>query len=102
MIAVPRISAGCASRIASSVSLATHSTKPAPSVLVEMRNVRTSSSNATRSTIAGCVAREWISEPPSDSKNPPDASTRPVRCSAIWLAPPVTTFWWHSRQLCAL
>ena len=29
-------------------------------------------------------------------------SVRPVRCSAIWLAPPVATFWWHSRQLCAL
>jgi hypothetical protein len=66
MIAVPRIAVGCASRIASSVSLATHSTKPLPSVLVEMRNVRTSSSNATRSTIAEFVAREWISEPPSD------------------------------------
>ena len=51
MTAVPRISAGCASRSASSVSLATHSMKPLPSVLVEMRNVRTSSSNATRSTI---------------------------------------------------
>jgi hypothetical protein len=92
MMAVPRISAGCASRIASSVSLATHSMKPLPSVLVEMRNVRTSSSNATRSTIAALVAREWISEPPTDSKKPPEVSTLPVRCSAIWLAPPVATF----------
>jgi hypothetical protein len=65
--------------------------EPLPKVLVEMRNVRMSSSKATRSTISGCVARDWISEPPNDSKNSP-FSVRPVRCSAIWLAPPVTTF----------
>ena len=29
-------------------------------------------------------------------------SMRPDRSSATWLAPPVTTFWWHSLQLCAL
>ncbi len=31
--------------------------------------MRTSSSDTTRSTIRGSVAREWINEPPSDSKN---------------------------------
>ena len=77
------------------------STNPAPSVLVEMRNVRTLSAAETRSTIRGSVAREWINEPPSDSKNTPP-SRCPVRCSATWLAPPVATFWWHSRHDCAL
>ena len=58
MTAVPRMPAGCASRICSSVLFAMHSTKPSPSVFVEMRNVRTVVRNATRSTMSGCVARE--------------------------------------------
>ena len=75
----------------SSVVLAIASTKPAPSVFVEMRNVLMSSSKTTRSTMSGWVARECTSDPPSDSKNSSPMS-RPVRCSAIWLAPPVATF----------
>jgi hypothetical protein len=90
--AVPRIAAGCESRIRSSVSLAIASTKPAPSVLVEIRSVLTLSSNGTRSKMSAFVDLDWISEPPSDSTNC-SSSMRPVRCSAIWLAPPVTMFW---------
>ena len=66
--------------------------KPAPSVLVEMRNVLMLSSKGTRSKMSALVARDWISEPPTDSTNC-SRSRRPVRCSAIWLAPPVTMFW---------
>ena len=78
--------------MASKVALAMASMNPAPSVLVEMRNVLTLSSNGTRSKMSGCVERDWISDPPTDSTNC-SSSRRPVRCSAIWLAPPVTMFW---------
>ena len=69
MVAVPRIDAGCRSRMPRSVLLAIASMKPAPSVLVEIRNVLTSSSTATTSTMFWCVARECTSDPPRDSKN---------------------------------
>ena len=55
--------------MASSVSLAMASMKPAPSMLVEMRNVLTLSSNGTSSKMSGWVDRDWISEPPTDSTN---------------------------------
>ena len=38
----------------------------------------------------GMRGARCTSDPPSDSKNA--RSQWPVRCSAIWLAPPVTTF----------
>ncbi len=85
--AVPRIARGCCRRISSSVPLAIASMNPLPSVLVDRRNVRMSSSKSTSSAISGSVERECTSDPPSDSKNSP-SSRRPVRCSAIWLARP--------------
>ena len=56
--------------MASSVVSAIASTKPLPSVLVEMRKVRISSSKATRFTMSGWVARDWMSDPPRDSAKP--------------------------------
>ena len=85
------MAAGCPLRMASKVSLGMASMNPAPSVLVEIRKVLTLSSNGTRSKMSALVARDWISEPPADSTNC-SSSRRPVRCSATWLAPPVTMF----------
>ena len=102
MTAVPRMRGGCPSRIASSVLFAIASMKPAPSVFVEMRNVRMSSSKCTRSTISGMRRARLDQRAAERFEELRRPSVRPVRCSATWLAPPVTTFWWHSLQLCAL
>jgi hypothetical protein len=45
-------------------------------MFVDMRKVLTESAGSTCSTMSAKVARDWMSEPPGDSKNP-------VRCSAI-------------------
>ena len=51
--AVPRIDAGCASRMAVSVLLAIASMKPSPSVFSDRRNVRMSSWTVTISEASG-------------------------------------------------
>ncbi len=97
----PRMKNGWLLLIFISVSLAIASMKPSPSVLGEMRNERIGSFALRSSIASGSVAREWMSDPPWESKKSP-FDRWPARCTVTWLAPPVTMFWWHSRQLCAL
>jgi hypothetical protein len=91
MMAVPRISAGCASRIASSVLLAMASMKPAPSVLVEIRNVRISSWKRHELVDIG-MGRARVNQRAAERLEEFPVLMCPVLCSATWLAPPVTTF----------
>ncbi len=78
------------------------STKPSPSMLSEVRNVRTLSESKTCSWMAGSIARSLINEPPGWSVKLPALSTCPARSSLTWVADPETGFWWHSRQDWAL
>ena len=98
----PPLWPGCALAMFCKVVLLTASTKPSPSVFKEVRKVKTFSVPGRRSCIEASVARSLRSEPPGASTKLPLTSRWPARNSVIWLMPPVTGFWWHSAQDCAL
>ena len=57
------------------------STKPSPSALVDIRNVRMFSAPGTRSWIAALIARSLMSDPPGASTKLPNTSRCPARSS---------------------
>ena len=70
--------------MAASVVSVTHSTKPSPRVLSDVRKLRTSSDCGTRSWIDASIARSLISEPPGASTKSPLGATWPALSSVIW------------------
>ena len=120
-MAVPRMLVGWLSRIAVRVLSAMHSTKPSPSVLSDVRKVvMFSALLGRRSCMEASMARSLMSEPPGASTNLVVHTCGgghgsgphmllllqyrlwPALSSLIWAMAPVTGFWWHSRQDCAL
>src|SRR6266545_1708540 len=101
---VPWKPGGWLFRMATSVLLAMHSTKPSPMVLRVVRKALMFSRGASsrRSCIGAAMARSWISDcPPGGLTNtPPDRW--PALSSRIWLMPPLSGFWWQSPQPGAL